>query len=51
LQAANCLDIAAQELQSSGDPNADTIAAKVEACIDEADRNLADMYHVMNLQR
>lgn len=49
-QAANCLDIASQELQNSGDPLVENIAAKMEICIDDADRNLGDMYHVMNLQ-
>ncbi len=50
-QAANCLDIAAQELHSSSEPDAHTIAAKIETCVEEADRNLSDVYHVMNLQR
>jgi hypothetical protein len=45
------LDIASQELQNSGDPLVENIAAKMEICIDDADRNLGDMYHVMNLQR
>ncbi len=50
-QAAHCLDIAAQELHSNGEPDSHTIAAKIETCVEEADRNLSDMYHVMNLQR
>jgi hypothetical protein len=50
-QAANCLDIAAQELHGNGEPDSHTIAAKIETCVEEADRNLCDMYHVMNLQR
>ncbi len=50
-QAANCLDIAAQELQNSGELDAQTVAAKVERIVDDADRNLTDIYHVMNLQR
>jgi hypothetical protein len=45
------LDIAAQELQHNGDPHAETVAAKIDTCVDDADRNLGDMYHVMNLQR
>ncbi len=51
LQAANCLDIASQELHSSGEPDAQTLAAKIETCVEEADRNLSDVYHVMNLLR
>ena len=45
------MDIAAQELQNSGELDAQTVAAKVERIVDDADRNLTDIYHVMNLQR
>jgi hypothetical protein len=45
------LDIAAEELQNSGELDAQTVAAKVERIVDDADRNLTDIYHVMNLQR
>ena len=45
------MDIAAEELQNSGELDAQTVAAKVERIVDDADRNLTDIYHVMNLQR
>jgi len=50
-QAANCLEIAAQELQNSIEPDPQTIAAKVEESVDTADRALTDMYRVMQFQR
>ena len=42
---------AAQELQNSGEPDPQTIAAKVEESVDTADRALTDMYRVMQFQR
>jgi hypothetical protein len=45
------LEIAAQELQNSGEPDPQTTAAKVEESVDAADRALTDMYNVMQFQR